>query len=155
MLVDATPRSWLDASDRSSFGRGGDRRWRQATNAEELVCKSAAQVQHGVVSASRARLEELDMSVGDLAGRLADEVPSVRTKPDMLRRKFRGEARASVDDLVAWLIVLEVDHGWSRLFAEELEGVGVGVTGRPYDRRRDDHHRRSRHDKPKNRGGGS
>lgn len=133
-VVEDAPRSWLQPANRAAFGRRGAASWRPASSSEERVGLAAAQLQHDVVAACRPRLEELHMSVADLADRLAVEVPPVGTKPDMLRRKFRGEARASIGDLVAWLTVLEVDRRWEFGGSLRAEAHAAVVTGAPYDR---------------------
>jgi hypothetical protein len=131
--VEGTPRSWLYQADQADFGRRGERRWRVASSVEEQVGLAAAQLQHDVVVACRPRLEELQMSVADLASRLADDVPRVRTKPDMLRRKFRGEARASIDDLAAWLTVLDVPRRWRFGDVQRGDVPASTVSGPSYD----------------------
>lgn len=116
---------------RSSFGRSRDVAWSQPKCADDEVSVVAARLQHQIVLRCRDRLSGQGMTVASLADLLDAQVPSVGTRAEMLRRKFRGESPASVPDLVAWLTVLGIrDHPMlGRVAAEEAD---VSVTGDSY-----------------------
>jgi hypothetical protein len=100
---------------------------------EDRVYLAVAQLQHDVVVCCRKRMDELGLNVRQLAEHLASDTPSVGTKPDMLRRKFRGESRASCADLAAWLDILSVDDHPLVGGSSGDSGFRLGVTPIPYD----------------------
>lgn len=63
-------------------------------------------LQHRVVVEVRRAAQVRGWSVKTLAIAVNEHCPRHRSSADTMRRKFRGEASASCEDLIAWLLVV-------------------------------------------------
>lgn len=121
-----TPRDWI--VENKSFGKVAAAEWHHV-DPEEKSALAEAYYQHRVACAVYDALTMAGRSIDDFA-------VEVGVTPETLRRKLRGESRASMGDYINWASKLGADilpvvqdtkwflprkHRWNKTAAEEEE----------------------------------
>lgn len=103
------PRKWLSEATRRRFGKQRAVEVVEARDRRQAAEVLAAHVQHLVVLEVTQSLRARSSSIAALAEHLGE-------KPDTLQRKFRGEQRASLAEMIEWMSATNLLRRFERIF---------------------------------------
>ncbi len=117
------PRQWLSETTRRNFGKHRDVEVVEAKDRRQAAEILAAYAQHVVALEVTQHLKAKSSSIAALAEHLGE-------KPDTLQRKFRGEQRASLAEMIEWLSATNTlrrfERIWDAIARGNLPRVATG-----------------------------
>lgn len=114
-MADMEPHQWLSDATRRNFGKHREVEVVEAHGRREAAEILAAHAQHLVALEVTALLKDRSSSIAALAEHLGE-------KPDTLHRKFRGEQRASLAEMIEWLSAMHALRRFERIWDAVARG---------------------------------